>query len=375
MARLYISRDRGLQIQRDSRFNLLRRLESRQALSFVSVTEQRQRRRLPQPQFPEERLTQHLQLHPQQGRALPRHTVRHAMQRHFQHPASRALVLVEVHQHPRVLGQQLLELLRRGGVDDLHRCCSSNGPGPHRSWPRWPRHGARRAASVRSPAAVLLPPLCLAGSEHRQLPRPLAALGDAGHPRLHFRRRAAGVVGPAAEQHQVGLVGRQRWRLAQVIRLLPVNDMTRSPAAPGNLPATLAGGAAQRGRHPQNAPPRAGLSEVGLGLGEIVGVGLDPRHHVVGGVAVQALDAEHAGHLVGPVLHVARHLLHVDAVDAIQHFRRPLGLQLDGMLERLVHIGGQVGGLQLRVLADDVADQLADELGVSQLVAKYAKPE
>ncbi|KAG1181338.1 hypothetical protein G6F35_015934 [Rhizopus arrhizus] len=75
------------------------------------------------------------------------------MQRHFQHPASRALVLVEVHQHPRVLGQQLLELLRRGGVDDLHRCCSSNGPGPHRSRPRWPRHGARRAASVRSPAA------------------------------------------------------------------------------------------------------------------------------------------------------------------------------------------------------------------------------
>ncbi|KAG1290114.1 hypothetical protein G6F64_013967 [Rhizopus arrhizus] len=39
------------------------------------------------------------------------------------------------------------------------------------------------------------------------------------------------------------------------------------------------------------------------------------------------------------------------------------------MLERLVHIGGQFVGLQLRVLADDGADQLADELGVSQLVA------
>ncbi|KAG0731744.1 hypothetical protein G6F23_015005 [Rhizopus arrhizus] len=64
--------------------------------------------------------------------------------------------------------------------------------------------------AVHGAAVVLLPPLCLAGSEHRQLPRPLAALGDAGHPRLHFRRRAAGVVGPAAEQHQVA-IGRASW--------------------------------------------------------------------------------------------------------------------------------------------------------------------
>src|SRR2546427_8056830 len=38
------------------------------------------------------------------------------------------------------------------------------------------------------------------------------------------------------------------------------------------------------------------------------------------------------------------------------------------MLERLVHVRGQFIGLQLRVLADDGADQLADELGVGQLV-------
>ncbi|SON86315.1 hypothetical protein XAP6164_3000011 [Xanthomonas phaseoli pv. phaseoli] len=80
----------------DRRFHLRRRLEARQARHFGTVLEQGKSRRLPQAQATEKLLAHHFQLHLEQCDACCVLARGELGQRHVEHLATRAIVLVIV---------------------------------------------------------------------------------------------------------------------------------------------------------------------------------------------------------------------------------------------------------------------------------------